>query len=185
MSTALPSNVVSIADHFQSRAGGLRLRILVADDNPVNLRVTRGIMEHAGHEVLAVDDGEQALALLEAENGDIDLAIIDMQMPGLSGPDVVRHWRFMEQEHLPIVILTADAREESARTCREAGADAFLTKPINGLDLIDMVARLATVNGGQENALQQAKRRVRRHNWTKRSWTTWPVWAAGRSSSRA
>ncbi|MBK6743768.1 MAG: response regulator [Hydrogenophilales bacterium] len=159
MSTALPDNVVSIADHFQSRAGGLKLRILVADDNPVNLRVTRGIMEHAGHEVLAVNDGEQALALLEAENDQIDLAIIDMQMPGLSGPDVVRHWRFMEQEHLPIVILTADAREESARTCREAGADAFLTKPINGLDLIDTVARLAMAAGSGENPGQQAKRR--------------------------
>jgi two-component system sensor histidine kinase RpfC len=143
MSSALPSNVVSIADHFQSRAGGMRLRILVADDNPVNLRVTRGVMEHAGHEVIAVDDGEQALALLEAESDAIDLAIIDMQMPGLAGPDVVRHWRFMESGHLPIIILTADAREESARACREAGADAFLTKPINGLDLIDTVARLA------------------------------------------
>jgi two-component system sensor histidine kinase RpfC len=143
MSCALPHNVVSIAEHFQSRAGGLRLRILVADDNPVNLRVTTGIMEHAGHEVLAAGDGDEALALLEAEAGEIDLAIVDMQMPGLSGPDVVRHWRFMEAGHLPMVILTADAREESMRVCREAGADAFLTKPINGLDLIDTIARLA------------------------------------------
>jgi two-component system sensor histidine kinase RpfC len=143
MSTTLPSNVVSFADHFQSRAGGIRLRILVADDNPVNLRVTRGIMEHAGHEVVAVDDGEQALDTLEIDHENIDLAIVDMQMPGLSGPDVVRHWRYLETCHLPIIILTADAREESMRACREAGADAFLTKPINGLDLIDTVARLA------------------------------------------
>lgn len=142
MSTSLPGNVVSIAEHFQNRAGSLRLRILVADDNPVNLRVTRGIMEHAGHEVLGATDGEQALAMLEAEDGGIDLAIVDMQMPGLSGPDVVRHWRLMEHSRLPIVIVSADAREESARTCREAGADAYLTKPINGLDLIDTVARL-------------------------------------------
>jgi two-component system sensor histidine kinase RpfC len=143
MSSALPSNVVSFADHFQSRAGGVRLRILVADDNPVNLRVTSGIMEHAGHEVIAVEDGEQALDTMEAEQGHLDLAILDMQMPGLSGLDVVRHWRYMEPSHLPVIILTADAREESARACREAGADAFLTKPINGLDLIDTVARLA------------------------------------------
>jgi two-component system sensor histidine kinase RpfC len=150
VSNALPSNVVSIADHFQSRAGGVRLRILVADDNPVNLRVTRGIMEHAGHEVIAVEDGEQALAMLEEDIENIDLAIVDMQMPGLSGPDVVRHWRYMEQGHLPIIILTADAREESKRACREAGADAFLTKPINGLDLIDTVAGLANLQGNAE-----------------------------------
>jgi two-component system sensor histidine kinase RpfC len=150
MSGALPGNVVSIAEHFQNRAGGMRLRMLVADDNPVNLRVTQGIMEHAGHEVLTVNDGEQALDVLEAEGGNLDLAIIDMQMPGLSGLDVVRHWRIMETSHLPIIMLTADAREESMRICREAGADVFLTKPINGIDLIETVARLATTPGSDD-----------------------------------
>jgi two-component system sensor histidine kinase RpfC len=150
MSGALPGNVVSIAEHFQNRAGGMRLRMLVADDNPVNLRVTQGIMEHAGHEVLTVNDGEQALDVLEAEGHNLDLAIIDMQMPGLSGLDVVRHWRIMEMGHLPIIMLTADAREESMRICREAGADVFLTKPINGIDLIETVARLATTPGSDD-----------------------------------
>ena len=145
MSAALPDNVVSIAQRFQSKAGAITLRILVADDNPVNLRVTQGLMEHAGHHVITADDGEEALAVLEAQDAPIDLAIIDMQMPGLSGTDVVRRWRFMEQGHLPIIILTADAREESKRVCQEAGADEFLSKPVNSRILIDTVARLALV----------------------------------------
>jgi len=143
-STIWPENVVSIADRFQDKAGSIRLRILVADDNPVNQRVIRGLMAHAGHEVIVADNGEIALDILENEVPGIQLAIIDMQMPTLSGTDVVRRWRYLETGHLPIVMLTADAREESRLACREAGADVFLTKPVNSRALIDAVARLAT-----------------------------------------
>jgi len=153
MSAALPDNVVSIAERFQSKAGAVTLRVLVADDNPVNQRVTRGLMEHAGHVVVTADDGEEALNALEFQEQPIDLAIIDMQMPGLSGNDVVRRWRFMEEGHLPIIILTADAREETARECLAAGADVFLTKPVNSRDLIDTVARLALSDRGEVEAL--------------------------------
>ncbi len=146
MSAALPDNVVSIAERFQGKAGGLRLRILVADDNPVNQRVLRGLMEHAGHEVVVADDGEMALNLLQTEAAALQLAIIDMHMPGLSGMDVVRSWRYLETGHLPMIMLTADAREESQKACREAGADAFLTKPVNSRELIDTVASLASAN---------------------------------------
>jgi two-component system sensor histidine kinase RpfC len=144
MRAALPDNVVSIAERFRSRAGALTLRVLVADDNPVNLHVIRGMMEYAGHDVVPAHNGEEALAILDAQDPPVDLAILDMQMPDLAGIDVVRHWRMTETGHLPIIILTADAREESARVCKEAGADAFLTKPVKSRDLIDTVARLAT-----------------------------------------
>jgi two-component system sensor histidine kinase RpfC len=66
-----------------------------------------------------------------------------MHMPQLSGPEVVQRWRFMENGHLPIIMLTADARAEAQVACEEAGADAFLTKPVNSRDLIDALARLA------------------------------------------
>ena len=139
----LPENVVSLAEHFQARAGRTRLRILVAEDNPVNQRVMRGLLEHAGHEVLMANDGEEALDLLAANAGQLSLAIMDMHMPGLSGPETVKRWRFMEKGHLPVIILTADARHEAEQQCREAGADDFLTKPINSRALLDKVALLA------------------------------------------
>ncbi len=139
----LPENVVSLAEHFQARAGRARLRILVAEDNPVNQRVMRGLLEHAGHEVVMANDGEEALDLLEANAGRLSLAIMDMHMPGLSGPETVKRWRFMEKGHLPVIMLTADARNEAERHCREAGADDFLTKPVNSRALLDKVAQLA------------------------------------------
>jgi two-component system sensor histidine kinase RpfC len=149
----LPQNVISLAEHFQAKAGRAKLRILVAEDNPINQRVMRGLLEHAGHEVVMASDGEEALSLLEADADDLSLAIIDMHMPGRSGPEAVKHWRFMEKGHLPIIMLTADARSEAEQQCREAGADDFLTKPLNSRALLDKVAQL-TLSGGRNDFLK-------------------------------
>jgi len=140
----MPPNVVSLAQHFQAQAGHApRLRILVAEDNPVNQRVIRGLLEHAGHQTFLAQDGEEALDMLESADQPYHLAIIDMHMPQLSGPEVVQRWRFMEKGRLPIIMLTADARAEAQLTCEDAGADAFLTKPVNSRELVDVIARLA------------------------------------------
>jgi two-component system sensor histidine kinase RpfC len=144
VSHELPHNVVSLANRFRLQAGQTEpLNILVAEDNPVNQRVLRGLLEHVGHRTWLARDGEQALAMLEGDEHRFDLAIIDMHMPRLSGPEVVQRWRFMEQGRLPIIMLTADARSEAEAACAEAGADAFLTKPVNSRELIDVIARLA------------------------------------------
>ena len=141
VSRELPKNVVSLAERFQSQVGAQRLHILVAEDNPVNQRVIRGLLTHAGFEVVLAQDGEEALSMLESGER-FDLAIIDMHMPELSGPEVVQRWRFMENGHLPIIMLTADAREDAEQASKDAGADAFLTKPISSHALVDMIAQL-------------------------------------------
>jgi two-component system sensor histidine kinase RpfC len=154
VSQEMPANVVSLANRFQAQSGhSTRLRILVAEDNPVNQRVIRGLLEHAGHEVYLAQHGEEALAMLESGEIAYQLAIVDMHMPQLSGPEVVQRWRFMESGHLPMIMLTADARGEAQAACEEAGADAFLTKPVNSRELIDMIARLA----GQQAAAAPAQ----------------------------
>lgn len=146
VSLDLPPNVVPLASRFQVPHSGRKLHILVAEDNPVNQRVIRGILEHAGFHTTLASDGAIALSVLESGE-EFDLAIIDMHMPHLSGPEVIQRWRFMESGHLPIVILTADAREEAERTCHEAGADGFLTKPLNSRVLIDMIEGLVQTKG--------------------------------------
>ncbi len=156
----LPENVVSLAEHFQARAGRARLRILVAEDNPVNQRVMRGLLEHAGHEVVMTNDGEGALDLLAANAGQLSLAIMDMHMPGLSGPEAVKRWRFMEKSHLPIIMLTADARNEAEQQCREAGADDILTKPVNSRLLLDKVAQLALSDKGNSGKQAAGRRQT-------------------------
>lgn len=140
-SKGLPQNVVSLAGRFESQVGTRRLHILVAEDNPVNQRVIRGLLSHAGFKVVLAQDGEEALTMLES-GGPFDLAIIDMHMPELSGPEVVQRWRFLESGHLPIIMLTADAREDAEQASKTAGADAFLTKPISSNALVEMIARL-------------------------------------------
>jgi len=145
VSRELPQNVTSLADRFKTRTGQQRPHILVAEDNPVNQRVIRGLLTHAGFEVVLAQDGEEALSMLESGQH-FDLAIIDMHMPELSGPEVIQRWRFLESGHLPIIILTADAREDAQQASRDAGADAFLTKPISSHALIDMIAKLIDEN---------------------------------------
>lgn len=143
VSRELPRNVVSLADRFQAKAGTQRLQILVAEDNSVNQRVIQGLLKHAGFEVVLAQDGEEALSKLESGEH-FDLAIIDMHMPELSGPEVIQRWRFLEKDHLPIIILTADAREDAETAGIEAGADGFLTKPVSSRALINMIEELVT-----------------------------------------
>jgi len=139
----MPDNVVSLGSRFQPQTQTVgKLRILVAEDNPVNQRVIRGLLEHAGHQTFLAHDGEEALAMLDSDDSAYDLAIIDMHMPQLSGPEVVQRWRFLEKGHLPIIMLTADARAEAHAQCKEAGADTFLTKPVNSRELIDVIGQL-------------------------------------------
>ncbi|OYY79761.1 MAG: hybrid sensor histidine kinase/response regulator, partial [Hydrogenophilales bacterium 16-62-9] len=148
LSHDMPPNVVSLANHFQSQTGQVsRLRILVAEDNPVNQRVICGLLKRAGHQVFLAHDGEEALAMLESDDETYSLAIIDMHMPLLSGPEVVQRWRFMEKGHLPVIMLTADARAEAKAACEEAGADTFLTKPVNSRELMDVIVHLANQAG--------------------------------------
>ncbi|MEQ1593382.1 MAG: ATP-binding protein [Thiobacillaceae bacterium] len=144
VSRELPENVVSLAGRFQSQPGQRRLRILVAEDNPVNQRVLRGLLDHAGFDTTLAVDGDAALRALESGEH-FDLAIIDMHMPEMSGPEVVQCWRFMENGHLPIIMLTADAQEEAKRASQDAGADGFLTKPVSSRALVDMIARLVVL----------------------------------------
>lgn len=134
-------NVVSIAQRYEIQSSSMpSLRVLVAEDNPVNQKVLCGLLEHMGHDVNLTADGEDTLDKLETNQ--FDLAIIDMHMPLLSGPEVVKRWRFMEKGHMPIIMLTADARPDSRETCLAAGVDEFLTKPITSNELFEKIVKV-------------------------------------------
>jgi two-component system sensor histidine kinase RpfC len=119
-----------------------RLNILVADDNGTNRMIISKILERAGHSVDLVENGEQALDILEKKR--YDLAIMDMHMPVLHGLEALKIYRMANREvpHMPIVILTANATIEAKRECEEAGVDAFLTKPIDASALLVSISRL-------------------------------------------
>lgn len=137
--------VVAFDDPFVRHKARVRpLRVLVADDQQANRTVLTRILERAGHRVQQAIDGEQALDLLELDN--IDLAIVDMHMPRLSGLDVLRQLRYMQAggKRTPVIVLSADATAQAARDAEEAGAPAFLTKPVMVARLLETIADVIT-----------------------------------------
>src|SRR6266850_408753 len=138
--------VVHLRDYAQrGRAGARKLRVLVADDNPTNREVLGKILERAGHAVTLVDNGEHVLDTIERERN--DLVILDRNMPGMSGPETLRALRLLTRgsERLPVIMLSADVTPEAKREALEAGADAYLSKPIEALRLLDEIRALAGV----------------------------------------
>lgn len=122
------------------------LRILVAEDNPINRKITSRILQHGGHQVEVVASGDEALDRLDEDEGAFDMMIVDVNMPGTSGIDVIKLRRMGEMggeaggdEHLPIIVLSADATPETRHTCEEAGADMFMTKPVEARRLLAAV----------------------------------------------
>lgn len=139
-------NVVAFGDPFiRHRARIKQLRILVADDQHANRVVLSRILEHAGHKVSVVSDGEKALDAFEEIQ--FDLAVLDMHMPGVSGLDVIRQLRFMQagqRIRTPVIVMSADATEQAMKDASAAGAETFMTKPIMVAKFLDVVADLAS-----------------------------------------
>jgi two-component system sensor histidine kinase RpfC len=150
-------NVVSIADYYQSQAGAESLNILVAEDNLVNQQVIEGILKRAGHEVILASDGEKALDILAQGLDDIDLLIVDKNMPERSGDEVVQALRFLDtQRTLPVIMLTADATPEAREASMLNGVDLFLTKPVDSRDLLEKIAGLSRGLNPQDEPYDQS-----------------------------
>ncbi|WP_126454008.1 ATP-binding protein [Sulfuriflexus mobilis] len=118
---------------------GMRLNILVAEDNRINQKVLDKILQSAGHRTEIVTNGEQALDALEDKT--YDLMILDMQMPVLGGIDTVKTYRYLHRGEpgIPVIILTANATTEAKQECAEARVDAYLTKPIDSEKLLHTI----------------------------------------------
>ena len=143
VTTTGQEGVISLSDYYAARdANRRRYSVLVAEDNPTNQRVIRGILERAGHQVRIVSNGEEALDVLENER--FDVVIMDLNMPELGGLDAVRTYRFIDPEaaHVPVIILSADVTPEAIKECKDAGIDAFLPKPVEARRLLDEIAGL-------------------------------------------
>lgn len=122
---------------------GRDLFVLVAEDNSVNQQVIKGILESGGHRVHLVENGEQALDLLESDLFQFDLMILDMHMPRIGGLEVLKAYRFMEREKpIPSIILTANATMQAMADSEEAGAGIYLTKPIEARRLLEALETL-------------------------------------------
>ncbi|WP_175426372.1 response regulator [Azospirillum brasilense] len=118
-----------------------RHRILVAEDNPVNLQVTLALLRRAGHVVDSVSNGLEAVNAVAALP--YDLVLMDVQMPEMDGLAATRAIRRMggAAAHVPIVAMTANAMEGDQAICLAAGMDDYLAKPIVADQLLRTVTR--------------------------------------------
>lgn len=110
--------------------------VLVVEDNAVNRMVARKLLERTGCRTVVAEDGEQCLARLR--EGGVDLVLMDVQMPGMSGLEVTREIRRLEGDgpRVPIVALTASSMVGDREACLAAGMDDYLAKPIVAADLM-------------------------------------------------
>jgi signal transduction histidine kinase/CheY-like chemotaxis protein len=112
------------------------LRVLVAEDNAVNLKLVIHLLTRRGHTVLTAENGHEVLATLEREQ--VDLILMDVQMPEMDGLAAARAIREREAgtgRRVPIVALTAHAMSGDREYCIATGMDGYITKPIQGDEL--------------------------------------------------
>ena len=120
-------------------------RILVVEDNAVNLDVASGILKQMGCSIVTASNGRSAVQLFAQET--FDLILMDCEMPIMDGFDATRHMRDIERvmhSRTPIVALTAHALAEVRERCLEAGMDDFLVKPYDELQIADILGRWLT-----------------------------------------
>ncbi|HSC27354.1 MAG TPA: response regulator [Vicinamibacterales bacterium] len=127
----------------RTTAARRRLRILVAEDNPVNRKLVTTLLQRRGHRVRAVENGRAAVDSLAAGNGrPFDLILMDLQMPVMGGLEAVAAIRAQEDARggrVPIIALTAHVSTGDRERCLAAGMDGYLPKPIDVAELIKTV----------------------------------------------
>ena len=139
---------------FTVPAGGTGLCVLLAEDSPLCAETTMRMLERLGHEVHRARSGTEALSMLTEDRVDFDVAVLDVNMPGMDGVEVVERLRAWEADtgrHLPVLALSADGTSANKRRCLHGGMDAFRTKPILLADLESVVRSVYAVHGAKSH----------------------------------
>lgn len=119
------------------------LNILLAEDNEVNQKLIRILLEKIGHTITIVDNGIEAISMVM--HNQFDIVLMDVQMPIMDGIEATKRIRNLADEthrKIPIVALTASARPEDKKQCLDAGMDEYVSKPIQRHEIFDAIHRL-------------------------------------------
>lgn len=121
-----------------------RLRLLIAEDNSINMEIAEYLAKDAGAEVIKAYDGETAAEkFAESEAGAIDAILMDISMPGIDGLEVTERIRSMpraDAKTVPVIAMTANLFAEDKQKCTAAGMDALIPKPIDSAMLVRVVS---------------------------------------------
>ncbi len=141
ISGSMPAPVLEAPAIVQAPRG---LRILLAEDNLINIAVARTILEKRGHSVLVVTNGREAVEANARET--FDLILMDVQMPEMDGFEATRCIRESElpaNRHTPIIAMTAHAMAGDRERCLDAGMDDYLSKPLQKGVLLELIERIS------------------------------------------
>jgi len=140
-----PQERAEVITRHSLRETRRKVRILLAEDNPMNQTLVVGLLGNAGHNVVVAGNGKEALATLAKAGPEaFDLVLMDVQMPEMDGFEataVIRKKEMGTGIHLPIIAMTAHAMKGDRERCLAAGMDDYLSKPIRGEELIDAIER--------------------------------------------
>ena len=150
----LPLTVISLPARMKAEKDQIvrnvpALRILLAEDNPINFKYTKIILEKAGHKVTVAENGSLALDAIKFDT--FDLVLMDMQMPVMNGDEALHIIREQESEsrkHLPVIALTGFALKGDEDKYLRMGFDGYLSKPV---DITAMKAEIVRVMFGTSN----------------------------------
>jgi class 3 adenylate cyclase len=131
--------------------------ILIVDDEPINLDILQTRLAVHGYEILTATDGEEALAIASTQQP--DLILLDVMMPKMDGIDVCRRLKAdASLPFMPIILVTAKAGSKDVVAGLEAGADEYLTKPVDQAALVARVKSMLRIKALHDTAQEQAAR---------------------------
>ena len=137
------------------------LRVLLAEDNPVNQTLAMRILERLGHKVQVVNNGKEALEQAQAE--EFDVILMDVQMPEMDGLEATAAIRDAESgtgKHVPIVAMTAHAMKGDKEKCLSAGMDGYLSKPIRINELKQAMSEIEKTRNPERSPQQSPFRAI-------------------------
>lgn len=140
----MPHTLVQTAGH--DLAG---VRVLVVDDSEINREVAQRILHQQGADVVLAEDGQEALDWLRAHPNDVDIVLMDVQMPVMDGIEATRQLRSLPQfNELPIVALTAGAFKSQQEAAQAVGMTDFISKPFDVPSTVALIQRLRRRKSG-------------------------------------
>jgi CheY-like chemotaxis protein len=124
------------------------MNILFIEDDPMNRRVVKDMLDVAGATMAEASWAEEGLAMLDADS--FDVILVDLRMPGMDGFETIERIRARtdEKAELPIIVVTADTAVDLRERCMAVGADDVLFKPVAMDALFDSIGRVLAIRGG-------------------------------------
>jgi two-component system, sensor histidine kinase and response regulator len=153
-SQSSPEKSAIVTKHSISEAEKQNLRILLAEDNIVNMKLALRLLEKLGYQADSVSNGREAIEALEKTS--YDLVLMDVQMPVMDGFEAVQQIRKIERKSkkengarppLPIIAMTAHAMKGDRERCIEAGMNDYVSKPIDPKELAEKIAQWSVIKG--------------------------------------